>query len=50
MEAPMRLRANLTRKPNIDPQRDSIFIPQSRDSTDALDHATSPAPMTNFVA
>ena len=26
---------------NTDPQRDSIFIPQSRDPSDVLDHATS---------
>jgi 4-hydroxy-3-polyprenylbenzoate decarboxylase len=26
---------------NTDPQRDSIFIPQSRDSSDVLDHATN---------
>ena len=38
MEAPMRLRANLTRTPNIDPQRDSIF---TKGPSDVLDHATS---------
>ena len=26
---------------NTDPQRDSLFIPQSRDPSDVLDHATS---------
>jgi 4-hydroxy-3-polyprenylbenzoate decarboxylase len=26
---------------NTDPQRDSLFIPQSRDLSDVLDHATS---------
>ena len=26
---------------NTDPQRDSPFIPQSRDPSDVLDHATS---------
>ncbi len=26
---------------NTDPQRDSIFIPQSRGPSDVLDHATS---------
>ena len=26
---------------NTDPQRDSLFIPQSRDPFDVLDHATS---------
>ena len=29
---------------NTDPQRDSLFIPQSRDPSDVLDRATSPAP------
>jgi len=29
------------RTPHTDPQRDSIFIPRSRDPADVLDHATS---------
>ena len=28
---------------NIDPRRDTVFIPQSRNPSDVLDHATSPA-------
>lgn len=35
------LRTNVTRTTNTDPQRDSLFSPQSRDPSDVLDHATS---------